>query len=136
MPQWSCGQANIPPRWKAIWICSSMDASSVGLNSTCDMHQGYRRFKATANKFPVSMNRIHLSMSIFHGYNFTEINRNFQSLPIVSSERPKLNYTHYIVLYPTLFMFQRTPHVYIEGAEKATASRREIPMLLLSTWFL
>ena len=81
---------DFPPRRKAIWICSSMDASSVGLNSTCDMHQGYGRFKATANKLPVSMDKNRLSMSVFHGYNSIGMKRAFQALPTVNSERPNL----------------------------------------------
>ena len=53
------------------------------------MHQGRGRFKATANKFPVSMDKNRLSVSIFHGYNSIGMKRAFRALPTVNSERPK-----------------------------------------------
>ena len=52
------------------------------------MHQGCGRFKATANKLPVSMDKNRLSVSIFHGYNSIGRKRAFQALPTVNSERP------------------------------------------------
>ena len=57
------------------------------------MHQGRGRFKATANKLPVSMDKNRLSVSIFHGYNSIGRKRAFQALPTVNSERPNYLYT-------------------------------------------
>ena len=45
------------------------------------MHQGCGRFKAPANKFPVSMDKNRLSVSVFHGYDFIGMKRAFQALP-------------------------------------------------------
>ena len=66
---------------------------SVVLNSTCNMRQGCGRFKATTNKFPVSIHSVHLFVSVLRGYNFTEINRSFQSLSIVANSIPPLSQT-------------------------------------------
>ena len=52
------------------------------------MRQGCGRFKATANKLPVSMDKNRLSVSVFHGYNSIVMKRAFQELPTVNSERP------------------------------------------------
>jgi len=54
------------------------------------MRQGCGRFKATANKIPVSMDKNRLSVSVFHGYNSIGMKRAFQALPTVNSERPNI----------------------------------------------
>ena len=53
------------------------------------MRQGGGRFKATAKKLPVSVDKNRLSVSVFHGYNSIGMKRAFQALPTVNSERPR-----------------------------------------------